>query len=147
MFEKAADMQPNAENYVGNLADGYRWAGEREKARAAYDKAIGLALKAIQVNPRDAATRGNLALYYAKRGDAAAAQRFMKEARAIDPKSVDLLYNEAVLSALVGDKDRAFADLGKALDAGLPLSSVETDPDMRGLRSDPRFAALKSRPH
>ncbi|HTL44423.1 MAG TPA: tetratricopeptide repeat protein [Vicinamibacterales bacterium] len=145
MFEKAADMQPNAENYVGNLADGYRWAGERDQARAAYDKAIGLALKAIQVNPRDAATRGNLALYYAKRGDTATAQRFMKEARAIDPKSVDLLYNEAVLSALVGDKDGAFADLGKALEAGLPLSSIETDPDMRSLRSDPRFAALKSR--
>ena len=144
MFEKAADMQPNAENYVGNLADGYRWAGERDKATAAYDKAIGLALKAIQVNPRDAATRGNLALYYAKKGDAASAQRFMKEARGIDPKSVDLIYNEAVMSALVGDKDRAFADLANAVKAGLPMSSIETDPDMRSLRSDPRFAALKT---
>jgi serine/threonine-protein kinase len=144
MFEKAAAMQPNAENYVGNLADGYRWAGQRDAAALTYDKAIGLALKAIQVNPRDAATRGNLALYYAKKGDAAMARRFMKEARGIDAKSADLLYNEAVMSALLDDKDVAFADLQKAIQAGLPVSSIETDPDLRGLRNDPRFGALKS---
>jgi Flp pilus assembly protein TadD len=96
------------------------------------------------VNPRDAATRGNLALYYAKKGDAASARRFMREARGIDPKSADLLYNEAVMSALLNDKDRAFADLQEAVKGGLPLSSIETDPDLRSLRSDPRFAALKS---
>ncbi|HWK11770.1 MAG TPA: tetratricopeptide repeat protein, partial [Vicinamibacterales bacterium] len=144
MFEKAAEMQPNAEVFAGNLADGYRWAGQREKAAAAYDKAIALALKAVQVNPRDAATRGNLALYYAKKGDAGTARRFMREARAIDPKSADLQYNEAVMSALLGDTDRAFADLHDALEAGLPLSSIETDPDLRGLRTDPRFGSLKS---
>ncbi len=144
MFEKAAEMQPNAEVFVGNLADGYRWAGQRDKAAAAYDKAIGLALKAIQVNPRDATTRGNLALYYAKKGDASNARRFMKEARAIDAKSADLLYNQAVMSALLNDKDRAFAGLQDALKAGLPLSSIATDPDLRSLRSDPRFAALDS---
>jgi len=144
MFEKAAQMQPNAEVYVGNLGDGYRWAGQRDKAAATYDKAIGLALKAIQVNPRDATTRGNLALYYAKKGNGANARRFMKEARAIDPKSADLLYDEAVMSALLDDKDLAFADLQKALQAGLPLSSIETDPDLRSLRTDPRFAALKN---
>jgi serine/threonine-protein kinase len=144
MFEKAAAMQPNAEVYIGNLADGYRWAGQADKAGAAYNKAVGLALTAVQVNPRDAATRGNLALYYAKKGDAASARRFMREARGIDPKSADLLYNEAVMSALLNDKDRAFADLQEAVKGGLPLSSIETDPDLRSLRSDPRFAALKS---
>jgi tetratricopeptide (TPR) repeat protein/TolB-like protein len=146
MFEKAAEMQPNAEVYVGNLADGYRWAGQRDKASATYDKAIGLALKATQVNPRDATTRGNLALYYAKKGDGASARRFMREARAIDPKSADLLYNEAVMSALLDDKDRAFSDLDEALKAGLPLSSIQTDPDLRSLRSDPRFGAMRSAP-
>jgi len=144
MFEKAAAMQPNAEVFAGNLADGYRWAGRREQAATAYDKAIGLALKAIQVNPRDATTRGNLALYYAKKGDASTARRFMKEAREIDAKSADLLYDEAVMSALLNDTDRAFADLREAIGAGLPLSSIETDPDLRGLRADPRYAALKT---
>lgn len=143
MFEKAAAMQPDAEVFVGNLADGYRWAGQRAKAAAAYDRAIGLALKAIQVNPRDATTRGNLALYYAKKGAPADARRFMTEARAMDPKSADLLYDEAVMAALLNDSDRAFADLREARKAGLPFSSIQVDPDLRSLRSDPRFAALK----
>ena len=96
------------------------------------------------MNPRDATTRGNLALYYAKKGDATAARRFMKEARAIDPKSADLLYDEAVMSALLQDPDRAFADLDEAVKTGLPLSSIETDPDLRSLRGDVRYTTLKS---
>lgn len=144
MFEKAVELQPNAEVFVGNLADGYRWAGQREKANATYDRAIGLALKALQVNPRDATTTGNLALYYAKKGDAASARQFMTRARSIDKTSADLLYDEAVMFALLHDADGAFDDLRRALKAGLPLSSIETDPDMRGLRADARFAALRT---
>jgi hypothetical protein len=68
----------------------------------------------------------------------------MKEAREIDAKSADLLYDEAVMFALLNDTDRAFADLREAIGAGLPLSSIETDPDLRGLRADPRYAALKT---
>jgi len=146
MFEKAAAMQPGAEVFAGNLADGYRWAGERQKASAAYDRAIGLALKALQVNPRDANTKGNLALYYAKKGDPTSARRFMSEARGIDRNSADLLYDEAVMSALLGDKDAAFKDLGEALGNGLPLSAIQSDPDLRSLRDDPRFAQLKPVP-
>ncbi|HTM25362.1 MAG TPA: tetratricopeptide repeat protein [Vicinamibacterales bacterium] len=144
MFEKAVELQPNAEAFVGNLADGYRWAGQRARADATYDRAIALALKALQVNTRDAVIKGNLALYYAKKGDAASARRFMSEARAIDTASADLLYNEAVMSALLGDTDRAFTDLRKALDAGLPFSSIDTDPDLARLRKDPRFASLRT---
>ena len=143
MFEKAVELQPNAEVFVGNLADGYRWAGQRDQANVTYDRAIGLALKALQVNPRDATTKGNLALYYAKKGDAASARRFMNDARGIDATSSDLLYDEAVMSALLGDSNRAFAVLAQARKAGLPYSSIESDPDLRGLRADPRFAALK----
>ena len=143
MFEKAVELQPNSEVFVGNLADGYRWAGQRDKADGTYDRAIGLALRALQVNSRDAGTKGNLALYYAKKGDGASARRFMSDARAIDKASADLLYYEAVMSALLHDTDRAFADLDQALKSGLPFSSIETDPDLRPLRADARFAALR----
>ncbi|MEN3339048.1 MAG: hypothetical protein V7647_2724 [Acidobacteriota bacterium] len=144
MFEKAVELQPNAEVFVGNLGDGYRWAGQRDKANSTYDRAIALALKALQVNSRDAGTKGNLALYYAKKGDGPAARRFMTDARAIDKASADLLYYEAVMSALLHDTDRAFLDLTQALKRGLPFSSIATDPDLRPLRADPRFAALRT---
>ena len=74
-FEKAVELNPNAEMFIGNLGDGYRWGGQPAKAAAAYDKAIALALKDLQVNPRNAIARGSLALYYAKKGDQAPRSR------------------------------------------------------------------------
>ena len=58
MFENAVEMSPNDEAFVGNLADSYRWSGQRDKANATYDKAIALAFKQMEMNPRDAETMG-----------------------------------------------------------------------------------------
>ncbi len=54
---------------MGDLGDAYRLSGDKAKAKPAYDQAIALALKALRVNPQDAATLGDLAFYYAKSGD------------------------------------------------------------------------------
>jgi tetratricopeptide (TPR) repeat protein len=62
MYEKAVEMDPNDETLAGNLADAYRWSGQRDKANATYDKAIALGYKALEVNPRSAETMGSLAL-------------------------------------------------------------------------------------
>ena len=67
-FEKAVELSPNEEQFVGNLADGYRWAGLKEKATVTYNRAIELALKQLGVNPRNAAVRGHIGLYYVKKG-------------------------------------------------------------------------------
>jgi len=52
-LEKSAKTHPNEEVVMGNLADGYRWSGQREKAKAAYAKAISLAIAKLGVNPKD----------------------------------------------------------------------------------------------
>jgi len=70
MFEKAAEMTPNNEVLFGNLGDAYRWSGHSEQAAAAYNKAITLCFQQLQVNSRSADTMGDLALYYARKGDA-----------------------------------------------------------------------------
>ncbi len=80
MSEKAAEMNPGGQTVVGNLADAYRWAGQKDKANATYDKAIALAYKQLQVNPRDANTMG-LMLLYAKKGDLTQAKEFIKRAQ------------------------------------------------------------------
>ena len=67
MFEKAVRMKPNDEALTGNLADAYRWNGQKEKSSATYAKAIALAYKELQINPRKASTMGSLATYYAKK--------------------------------------------------------------------------------
>jgi tetratricopeptide (TPR) repeat protein/TolB-like protein/predicted Ser/Thr protein kinase len=142
MFAKATEMSPNDETLIGNLADAYRWSGNRDQAKATYDKAIALAYKALQVNPRNSTSMGNLALYYAKKGDAAQARDFIHRARSISPDDVELIYDEAVVNTLTGHYDEAFATLTRALQKGYPAREVWNDPELNGLRSRPEFAKL-----
>jgi tetratricopeptide (TPR) repeat protein len=144
MFEKAVELSPSAEMFAGNLGDGYRWAGQGEKAGAAYSKAIDLALKDLQVNPRNAVARGHLALYYAKRLDNARAQRMIADARAVDRANVELMYAEAIVHVLGGRTPEALTALEAAIAAGYPAGMVRNDPDLKGLAGEPRFKALLS---
>ena len=144
MFEKAVELSPSAEMFVGNLGDGYRWAGHGDKAGAAYSKAIDLALKDLQVNPRNAVARGHLALYYAKRLDNARAQRMIADARAIDRANVELMYAEAIVHVLGGRTPEALTALEAAIAAGYPARMARNDPDLKGLAGEPRFKALVS---
>jgi serine/threonine-protein kinase len=146
MFEKAVALGPNDDRWIGNLADGYRWAGQRDRAISAYDAAIARALKALQVNPRDAAVRANLALYYAKRGDSSRARRLIADARAIDAANVNVTYAQATIDALAGRTADALDALSAAVAAGYPVAAARRDPDLQSLVTDPRFARLSSAP-
>ena len=141
-YEKAVELNPNARAFVGNLADGYRWAGDAEKARATYDKAIALAYNELEVNPRNAETKANLALYYAKRGDIAQASRLIADARAIDASNVEIMYMEATVHLFANRRSEALAQLREAFRAGYPASFAKTDPDLKPLWTDAQFQRL-----
>ena len=68
-FEQAAALNPNDAITMGNLADGLRWSGERDRALNVYATAISLAYKDLQVNPKDATTLAMVGLYQAKSGN------------------------------------------------------------------------------
>ena len=93
-------MSPDDERLMGNLADGYRLTGNKEKAQQTYEKAIALGFKGFKVNPRNAEVVGNLALYFAKKGDLEEAREFIKKARSLDRSSVDLMYDAAIVDTI-----------------------------------------------
>ncbi len=142
MFEKAAEMNPGDAAVAGNLADAYRWAGQKDKANAAYDKAIGLAYKQLQVNPRDAQTMGLMALYYAKKGDSTKAKEFINRARSIDPSDVYSLYISAVVDTIANQPKPAIASLRTALQKGFSVGEVESEPEFAPLRLAPEYQAM-----
>ena len=142
LYEKAVELSPNEEQFVGNLADGYRWAGSKDRATATYDRAIALALKQLRTNPRDAMVRGHIGLYYAKNGDVARGTKFLRDARAIDDKNVELIYMEALAYLLANRVSDAMSALKAAFDAGYQVSMAAADPEWKVLGSDPRFAEL-----
>jgi serine/threonine protein kinase/tetratricopeptide (TPR) repeat protein len=142
MFEKAVEMNAGDEAMTGNLADAYRWAGQKDKANATYDKAIALSYKQLQVNPRDANTLGHLALYYAKKGDTTQAREFIKRARAIDPSDVYALYISAVVDTIANDPRSAIATLRTALQKGFSVGDLESEPEFAPLRLSSDYQAL-----
>jgi hypothetical protein len=64
---------------------------------------------------------------------------------ALAPDTPQAFYNLGVIAALQGDKDAAFAWLGKTK-GKLDLSGLESDEDLATLRGDARFAALLPKP-
>jgi eukaryotic-like serine/threonine-protein kinase len=142
MFEKAVEMSPNEETYLGNLGDAYRWSGHSDKAIVAYDKAIYRAFQQLQVNPRSAETMGDVAVYYAKKGDARNALDFIQRARSINPEDVQLMYWEAVVKALAGKPEDALKPLKLALSKGYSAQEAWNDPELQKLQALPQFAQL-----
>jgi len=144
MFEKAVELNSNQSVPAGNLADALRWAGQPDRAKAAYEKAITLALQELRVNSRNAATMGFLATYYAKKGDPVRALEFMRRARSIEKNDPTLPYQEAVVHAVAKSSKEALAALKEALQKGYPLKEAESDPELTELRNDPAYKTLAS---
>jgi tetratricopeptide (TPR) repeat protein len=139
MYEKAAAMSPDSEFAIGNLADGYRWSGRTGEAKATYDKAIALAYKKLQVNPRDATVMEQLAMWSAKQGDLASATSFIQRARTIDPADVSLLYTQAVVYCLADRQEDALKYVTEAIEKGLSPQIARNDPELSKLQNRPEF--------
>src|ERR1700722_3027812 len=143
-FQKAAEMHPNDEVVLGNLADGYRYSGQDKKAMDAYDLAIAHATRDLEVNPKNATALGNLGLYYAKKGEISLACHYIRRARAIDSSDVQLAYNEAVIYALANQPDLAIGSLRAALEKGNAAEQAALEPEFASLQSNPNFKKLVS---
>ena len=144
-FEQAATLNPNDAITVGNLADGLRWSGDRDRAREMYVKAIALAYKDLQVNPKDSTTLAMVALYHAKTGNAASASDFIRKARAVDPKDAAISYYEAVVHALAGRQQPALTSLERALQGGYSAREAAEDPELQSLSKSEAFSHLLRR--
>jgi serine/threonine protein kinase/tetratricopeptide (TPR) repeat protein/TolB-like protein len=142
MFEKAVELSPKDEQLVGNLADAYRAAGRKDQATATYDKAIQLAFQQLQVNPKLASVTGDLALYYAKKGDVAHALQYARQARALDHEDLQLLYYQAEIFALANQQKEALTTLRQAFRKGYSPEEAQNDPELASLKSLPEFTKL-----
>ena len=139
MGQKAVALNPLDDFSAGNLADAYRWSGQREKAHAAYRHAIALAYKSLETNPRSAPVIARLALFYACEGDKDQARQYIGRARNLDSADVDLLFDQVVVEALSGDRGPALRDLRLALAEGFEIGQVESEPDLTSLRVLPAY--------
>jgi tetratricopeptide (TPR) repeat protein len=141
-YEKAVQLVPTSDMFAGNLAEAYDLVGQKDRAQTTFERAISLAYKELQVNPRDAITKGRLGLWYAKKGDARQALKIIAEARALDPNNADLIYYQAQAFALANDNANALVALRDAFKKGQPPAIAQAEPDLQGLQKDPSFQNL-----
>ncbi len=141
-FEKAVALSPNDTQLIVNLGDAYRALGQADKAREQYQKAISVGYRELQTNPQDAAVLAEIALSYAKVGNAQDAESFIKRARTEHKDDVDILYKEACVNALIGKPSRALELLQNALEKHYSAEYASADLDLESLHNNPEFDKL-----
>jgi serine/threonine-protein kinase len=127
----------------GNLGSATHWGGGAdERAKEAFDRAVTLADRRLEVNPRDAEVRADVASYQAMLGRAAAARESL---RAVEDAARDdawLAFRTGETRELLGDRAEALKWLARALELGHPIVEIETAPTLAALRADPRGRRL-----
>lgn len=141
-YEKAVALNPNDSEVVVNLADEYRWAGQQDKARTTYQQAISLGYKELQTNPQSALTMAQIALSYAKIGNAQQANTFIGRARSLAKNNVDYIYDQAEIEAILNRQDSALVALREAFEKHYPVDYASGDQELENLRNNPKFVAL-----
>jgi tetratricopeptide (TPR) repeat protein len=139
-YAKATTMSPSSYRYMANLGDAYRWIpGKEQKSTVAYDTAISLARKQIELNDRNVDARSRLAECLAKRGRLAEAQAEIVAALRIDANDLNSIYRAAIVSLLAGDEKRTATWLHAAVAHGCNPAQIASDPEFAILRQKESF--------
>jgi serine/threonine-protein kinase len=128
----------------------YRYQGDKEKARIAFEHARSVAEKLVREAPQDPNRHGQLGLLLAALGQKEEAINEGRRAVELLPESQDAFDGPQATASLAqiyvwtGEFNEAFRLLDHLLDVpnGLTVSMLKLDPIWDPLRKDPRFQAL-----
>ncbi|HWR34746.1 MAG TPA: protein kinase [Clostridia bacterium] len=134
----------NDKNYVawGNLAEALYLAGRRDEARAAYLKAIDIAMQGLKVNPHDPQMLKDMADYSAMTGERAKALKYLEQALQYSKYDKETLFAAALIYNQLGETGPALEWLRKSMQAGYSVDTVKDSPSLGNLRNNPQFEEL-----
>jgi adenylate cyclase len=144
-LEKAATLDETDLIASHLLMSCYTALGDGENARSAAKIALARAEKAIAQDRSNGTAMDVAITALAAQGETERAKDWMDRALLIDPNNLQMRYNFAcTLAAWLKDNNRALDMLGSVLlrDNGALVSFATIDPDLAGLRDDPRFQAM-----
>ncbi len=151
-YRRAVAMQPKKGVLWLNLGDALRWARADAigladgEARAAYRSAIELLTADLELAPRNEDTLCSLALALARIGKRDEAMHHASLALEIAPESPFVLRDIALVRLATGDIDGALQLVEIAVTHGYPVDLIRRDPELAGMRSDPRLLRVLSIP-
>lgn len=142
-LEQAVRLAPEVHWLSGNLAASYRFSpGDEAKAVTTYERAVELARRHLEVNPKDGDAWADLSLYLVNLGRLDEARATMDRALGLSPDGPRVHYYAALLHSTVGETEAAFAELERAVSLGYDPAFLAADPELSGLREDDRFDRL-----
>jgi serine/threonine protein kinase/tetratricopeptide (TPR) repeat protein len=146
MFEKASEVRP--EDYQSPIlaADTYRGLGRHDDVVRCFRKGLAAAEKHVEHHPGEARAWYLGAHAHYELGDRETAMKWNERAMELGPRDTATLYNAGCLFSLMGEFDKCFECLHRAVEFGFSNRAwVETDPDLQPIRSDPRYEPLLRR--
>jgi tetratricopeptide (TPR) repeat protein len=135
-YKKALELDPGFPPALSRIVEAYEQLGR-------FDEAVASSQKLLQGTDHRAALR-SLGRIYARTGRRSEALRIAREIEEEGALGGNEFALAGIYSAL-GDRDRAFAELEKGVQARSLLPFVFVDPQLDPLRSDPRFERLVRR--
>jgi tetratricopeptide (TPR) repeat protein len=143
MFSRATELAAEDHRVWGNLADAlWQIDSGRAESQKDYRRAMLLAQRSLQVNPKDGISWMQLAYYSARAGDTEHVASYASRALELDAADEYVHYYAALVALEAGDTAGALASLSRAVELGYPAQLVRAAPDFVSLRSDARFRKL-----
>jgi tetratricopeptide (TPR) repeat protein len=142
-FRHGLNLDNNDWLLWGNLGDSLFWGGgHRAEATIAYEKAIALGEKKLEVNPKDATVLAFSADYNAMNQHRKKAIEQIEQALAFAPRDGEVRLRAAVVYNQFGDTERCLESLERAMTEGYSAQVIWDTPDFDHLHSNPRFRKL-----
>jgi eukaryotic-like serine/threonine-protein kinase len=136
---EALRLEPN--HPTARVALGFAYA-----ASGMYDQAISLCDATLRTDPGNQDCLQVVGLAYAKAGRRQESDQVIRKFEELGRTGYSVSYRPAAMYAMLGDKDKAFAWLEKALAAhDWDMGRINVDPFVDSLRDDPRFKDLIKR--
>src|ERR1017187_6191611 len=143
-MKRATMLDPHNDVLWRNLGDGYRQLPSRASdASAAYEKALHAAIDELSVNPNSTEALSGIALYEAHLGHKEDAEKSIGKALSLSPNDSDVLFTSALVYEIIGDRKRALRAIEQAAKSGYSIEEIEHEPELRALRSDPRYKTAR----
>ena len=143
LYEQACQLRPDDYQAATHLGSLYAGLGRKADAEAACQRAVGVAVKHLELHPDDARALYLGAVIWCQLGEPARGLEWAGRALAMDPVEPVTLYNVACLYGLQGQIEGALDCLENALKHGFAQKEwIEHDGDLASLHGHPRYQAL-----
>jgi tetratricopeptide (TPR) repeat protein len=139
-FNRAIAIDPSEYLYLLNLGDSDWRLRRYSEAKSAYRKAMDLALAELKENPRLGRSRAFVAYFSARLGDRKRAEDEIDQALRLSPGDNKVKRRAVLTYEALHERERALAVLMTTTPE--MLRELGSQPDLAGLRQDPRFQQL-----